>query len=98
MLLEVVVEEALEENPFGESEVTTPYWQHVLDEADVQWLIARPETPLAETLQEQQAPATWNFAAAVRPGFQLWIRNIPENEEMLERARAVAPLVGGVAP
>lgn len=72
-------------------------WQALLDEHDVQWLITRSTTGLAMRLNMQEEPQAW-VPAALWDDFEIWIRNTPENEAMIRRARGAAVLAGAHTP
>lgn len=86
----------------GVEEPGMPTWRELLDEHDVQWLIARGEKGLGRRLRNQQQP-DWALVAAwpetpqpLDAGWQLWVRNTPDNQPMIGRARDAAALAGAV--
>jgi hypothetical protein len=83
----------------GQIDGRTVTWQGLLDEYDVQWAITRTGTGLGAAMGESKG--AW-APAAMWPEqlgrWEIWIRNTPQNAEMIGRARATAPMAGASSP
>ena len=71
-------------------------WHSALDRWDVSWIITKGQTGLAEELRQPGAgwvlTAHWPEPASGtirRSGWQIWIRDAPENAALIERARRI---------
>ena len=72
-----------------------PYWQALLDEYDVNWLIARRGTGLRARVEDS---GDWTPLAIWPDDFAIYTRDLPRNEEMIRRAQSTATLTGARGP
>jgi len=78
-----------------------PYWKRLLDEYEVQWFLIRGESGLGSRLQGS-AESEWKLVAAwpdygsgsLTAGWQVWIRDTPENAAQIDRATTAAASLG----
>ncbi len=82
-----------------------PYFEVLLDRYDIQWVITRGESPLASRFADGITKTPWALGAHWRDprslmpwaGWQIWVRDIPENQTTLENFRISAPFEGAMA-
>lgn len=74
-----------------------PAWKRLLDRHGVQWMLIRGETPLGGALAalpagEWRLVMHWPARGSViaRAGWQVWVRDTPENAAMIVRAENAA--------
>lgn len=81
----------------------TPLWQGLLDQYDVQWMLIPAGLGLTSRLR---AGTTWKCVAlwadpgtgTIDSGWQVWIRDTPENAAQIARAQAMARTLGVTPP
>ena len=94
------------EVPFRDEEGRVLYrsWRDVLDAHEVGWIVTRGEQRLSRALR-RPGQEQWVLGAAwpemlhdpLEAGWQVWIRDTPENAEAIRRAHNAAPLAGALA-
>lgn len=67
----------------------------LLDKFEIQWLITRSDKALSLILERDPK---WKISARWPEGWEVWIRNVPENAAMIDRAAGAAPMTGAEAP